>query len=413
MEPNQPIRVVVGDGIPLERDLARIFLRKGGYRVVGQAATSEDLIWDVRRRQPDVVVLGQLLLDVESSRAIDAVRAVAPSATVALITMLPDEALGGRPDLLLERGVGLRELPHVLEQARRAGELQTAEEAADVAELAAAVGGATIAAEQPAPSRPDRLEEAPAGRTYWMPRRQIAWGLAAAASIVLAAAAGISTSPVSEIRASNPAGGQATTPSPSAQGEHPSSGTLSGVPSFGPVAAPRVPGVGATFTQTRRAALPLPGPTGGQSIGPSGEPAPSGGPSSGTGADGGGTGDGGATSDGGNGGNGGGPPAQPRTNPGQHLGWVNKPPQGGWHRGQNSDRGPGGRPGDPGGGNGNGSGGNPHSTGGVGNPHTDGGSGNPHPTAESGNPHQPGGSEYPHESGHGNPHDSARGNPHT
>jgi hypothetical protein len=112
------IRVIVGDGSRVDRDLVRFMLERDGFRVISSVAASEDLGRAASVMQPDAVVLGDELLDVGGSEAARIVRESCPAAKIVLFSALPAAAAvgPGAPDAVLERGIGLKDLTPALKR---------------------------------------------------------------------------------------------------------------------------------------------------------------------------------------------------------------------------------------------------------------------------------------------------------
>jgi hypothetical protein len=112
------IRVIVGDGSRVDRDLVRFMLERDGFRVISSVAASEDLGRAAGVMQPDAVVLGDELLDVGGSEAARIVRESCPDAKIVLFSALPAAAAvgPGAPDAVLERGIGLKDLTPALKR---------------------------------------------------------------------------------------------------------------------------------------------------------------------------------------------------------------------------------------------------------------------------------------------------------
>jgi hypothetical protein len=110
------IRVIVGDGSRVDRDLVRFMLERDGFRVISSVAASEDLNRAASVMQPDAVVLGEELLDLGGGQAARIARGACPEAKIVLFSALPAAAAvgPGEPDAVLERGIGLKDLTQSL-----------------------------------------------------------------------------------------------------------------------------------------------------------------------------------------------------------------------------------------------------------------------------------------------------------
>ena len=112
MSKRDAIRVIVGDGSRVDRDLVRFMLERDGFRVISSVAASEDLNRAASVMQPDAVVLGEELLDLGGGQAARIARGACPEAKIVLFSALPAAAAvgPGEPDAVLERGIGLKDL---------------------------------------------------------------------------------------------------------------------------------------------------------------------------------------------------------------------------------------------------------------------------------------------------------------
>jgi hypothetical protein len=143
------IRVIVGDGSRVDRDLVRFMLERDGFRVISSVAASEDLNRAASVMQPDAVVLGEELLDLGGGQAARLARGACPEAKIVLFSALPAAAAvgPGEPDAVLERGIGLKDL------TRSLNDLFQPSAAGTVATLPIAAAGARASA-APAPVSP-------------------------------------------------------------------------------------------------------------------------------------------------------------------------------------------------------------------------------------------------------------------
>lgn len=116
MSKKDAIRVIVGDGSRVDRDLVRFMLERDGFRVISSVAASEDLNRAASVMQPDAVVLGEELLDLGGGQAARLARGACPDAKIVLFSALPAAAAvgPGEPDAVLERGIGLKDLTRSL-----------------------------------------------------------------------------------------------------------------------------------------------------------------------------------------------------------------------------------------------------------------------------------------------------------
>jgi hypothetical protein len=172
------IRVIVGDGSRVDRDLVRFMLERDGFRVISSVAASEDLTRAASVMQPDAVVLGEELLDVRGAEAARLVRHACPEAKIVLFSALPAAAAvgPGEPDAVLERGIGLKDLTPAL------NELFEPVGAGVVATLPVARAAAPPSV-RPAPARPATRPAAPRGGDSR--RRSVVVLTAAAAAMLL------------------------------------------------------------------------------------------------------------------------------------------------------------------------------------------------------------------------------------
>jgi hypothetical protein len=169
------IRVIVGDGSRVDRDLVRFMLERDGFRVISSVAASEDLGRAAGVMQPDAVVLGDELLDVGGSEAARIVRESCPDAKIVLFSALPAAAAvgPGAPDAVLERGIGLKDLTPSLKRLFQPT-------AGAVAVLAPAAAAAPVARPDPVTTPPTPPPPADEPR-----RRPLVVLTAVAASMVL------------------------------------------------------------------------------------------------------------------------------------------------------------------------------------------------------------------------------------
>ena len=110
------ISVVVCDDVPGMRRLARIVLEEeGDVSVIGEAADGREAIQEIRRLQPDVVVLDLSMPEMDGLEAIPAIHAVAPAAKIVVFSgfeeaKLADAALSRSASRYVRKGAPLAEL---------------------------------------------------------------------------------------------------------------------------------------------------------------------------------------------------------------------------------------------------------------------------------------------------------------
>lgn len=163
MSKKDAIRVIVGDGSRVDRDLVRFMLERDGFRVISSVAASEDLNRAASVMQPDAVVLGEELLDLGGGQAARVARGACPEAKIVLFSALPAAAAvgPGEPDAVLERGIGLKDLTRSLNdlfQPVAAGTVATLP-------IAAARARASVAP-APASAPPPPLTDEPRRRPF-------------------------------------------------------------------------------------------------------------------------------------------------------------------------------------------------------------------------------------------------------
>jgi CheY-like chemotaxis protein len=111
------IRVFIAGNIYVKRAQVRRFLEDDGYEVVGEARTREDAVADVRRDQPDAIVIDDdLLAEGPGGGTMGRLRRAAPDAKVVVFT---SSVLDAAPapegaDGHLEKGLGLASLTAML-----------------------------------------------------------------------------------------------------------------------------------------------------------------------------------------------------------------------------------------------------------------------------------------------------------
>jgi DNA-binding NarL/FixJ family response regulator len=194
------IRVIVGDGSRVDRDLVRFMLERDGFRVISSVAASEDLSRAAGVMQPDAVVLGEELLDVRGAEAARLVRHACPMAKIVLFSALPAAAAVGpaEPDAVLERGIGLKDLTPAL------NDLFEPIAGAGVVTMLPTAAATAAATDEPPPARVAAPPSPP--RAADSRRRSVAVLTAAAAAMLLLIFAVARTYPSedSAIRASSP-----------------------------------------------------------------------------------------------------------------------------------------------------------------------------------------------------------------
>ena len=177
MSKKDAIRVIVGDGSRVDRDLVRFMLERDGFRVISSVAASEDLNRAASVMQPDAVVLGEDLLDLGGGQAARVARGACPEAKIVLFSALPAAAAvgPGEPDAVLERGIGLKDL------TRSLNDLFQPVAAGTVATLPTAAARAARPSAAPTPSStpPPPLTDEPRRRPF------LVLAAAAAAMILL------------------------------------------------------------------------------------------------------------------------------------------------------------------------------------------------------------------------------------
>ena len=177
MSKKDAIRVIVGDGSRVDRDLVRFMLERDGFRVISSVAASEDLNRAASVMQPDAVVLGEDLLDLGGGQAARLARGACPEAKIVLFSALPAAAAvgPGEPDAVLERGIGLKDL------TRSLNDLFQPVAAGTVATLPTAAARAARPSAAPTPSStpPPPLTDEPRRRPF------LVLAAAAAAMILL------------------------------------------------------------------------------------------------------------------------------------------------------------------------------------------------------------------------------------
>jgi CheY-like chemotaxis protein len=154
------IRVFVAGTIHLNRAQVRRFLQDDGYEVVGEAPTRENLVAEIRRSEPDAVVVDQDLL----GRGMMArVRRAAPDARIVVFTGGPaDQRTAPKgADGYLEKGVGLAALTALL--VRLFTDDQALAQPATVGAAAGAGRGARMAAASPQAPASDGRPSSPVG----------------------------------------------------------------------------------------------------------------------------------------------------------------------------------------------------------------------------------------------------------
>ncbi len=105
-----PVRVVVAEGPSTRKGLLRFVLEGEGYAVVGEAATSAELVRTVSVHRPDVVVID----DGIGAMAVGMIRETLPSTRVILVWPGAVVPIGG--DARVEPSEVLRELGRAMER---------------------------------------------------------------------------------------------------------------------------------------------------------------------------------------------------------------------------------------------------------------------------------------------------------
>ena len=92
-----PLRVLLADDTPDQRDLLRIALeRTGEFQVVAEAANGEDAVRAAARQRPDVVLLDIAMPVMDGFEALPAIRLRCPGATVMMLADFGSTELTGR-----------------------------------------------------------------------------------------------------------------------------------------------------------------------------------------------------------------------------------------------------------------------------------------------------------------------------
>ncbi|MDQ3423021.1 MAG: response regulator transcription factor [Actinomycetota bacterium] len=87
------VRILLVDDHAVVRDgLAAVFARLDGFEVVGEAATGQQAIEQVRALRPDVVLMDVRMPDLDGIAATRQLRTVAPECAVLMLTMFDDDA---------------------------------------------------------------------------------------------------------------------------------------------------------------------------------------------------------------------------------------------------------------------------------------------------------------------------------
>src|SRR5262245_8787064 len=108
---NHRIRVLVGGDVYANRALVRPFLEDDGYEVAGEAFERTELLLQVIRQQPDVVVMDEAILaGRRSGKALHRLRRAAPDAKLVVRTATPGAAAFAEADATMEAGLSLAAL---------------------------------------------------------------------------------------------------------------------------------------------------------------------------------------------------------------------------------------------------------------------------------------------------------------
>ncbi len=92
----EAIRIVIGDDDPLARRVLTEALQCGGFAVVAEATTGEELIDLTRFYHPDLVILGDRRSGAESVEVTRTIAVAEPQAAVVVLAAEPDDAVGLR-----------------------------------------------------------------------------------------------------------------------------------------------------------------------------------------------------------------------------------------------------------------------------------------------------------------------------
>ena len=88
------LRVVVVDDVYEMRDVLRLNLEAmGGFTVVGEAADAASAVTEVRRAQPDAVILDLGLPDLSGAEIMEELREVAPGCKIVILTGLGERQM--------------------------------------------------------------------------------------------------------------------------------------------------------------------------------------------------------------------------------------------------------------------------------------------------------------------------------
>lgn len=88
--PGRQTSVLLADDDPRFRQLVRTVLVEDGYDVVAEAATSDDVVTELERHRPDVVVLDLVMEEADGLRTLERVQAAHPALPVVVISSLFD-----------------------------------------------------------------------------------------------------------------------------------------------------------------------------------------------------------------------------------------------------------------------------------------------------------------------------------
>jgi NarL family two-component system response regulator LiaR len=95
-DPDETIRIVIGDDDPLARRTLTEALQHGEFAVVAEATTGNEVIDLARFYHPDVVILGDRVSGVDAVEVMRAISSAATHAAIILLAAEPNDAAGLR-----------------------------------------------------------------------------------------------------------------------------------------------------------------------------------------------------------------------------------------------------------------------------------------------------------------------------
>ena len=95
-DPDETIRIVIGDDDPLARRTLTEALQRGECAVVAEATTGDEVVDLTRFYHPDVVILGDRLSGAGALDLLRTISSAAPDAAIVLLVAEPDDAAGLR-----------------------------------------------------------------------------------------------------------------------------------------------------------------------------------------------------------------------------------------------------------------------------------------------------------------------------